>query len=240
MIYVTADLHGCPLGVFQKLLDRAGFSEGDFLYILGDVIDRGPEGAQLLAFLSQQPNMELILGNHEAILLACGFLFSEVTEESLSSLTRENLALLQNWLQNGGAPTLTGLRRLLKEDPELLEGILDYLRESPLYEWVEAGGRRFLLVHGGLGNFQPDRPLEDYKPEELLWTRPEPGTRYFPDATVILGHTPTEFYGTPDRAFHGDGWINIDTSPKPMLLRLEDLRETYMNSESPEPGRADS
>lgn len=112
---------------------------------------------------------------------------------------------------------------------ELMEGILDYLRESPLYEWVEAGNRRFLLVHGGLGNFRPDRPLEDYKPEELFWTRPEPGTRYFPDATVILGHTPTEFYGTPGRAFHADGWINIDTSPTPMLLRLDDLRETYMN-----------
>ena len=37
MIYVTSDLHGCPLEEFQQLLDRAGFSEDDFLFVLGDV-----------------------------------------------------------------------------------------------------------------------------------------------------------------------------------------------------------
>lgn len=35
MIYVTADLHGCSLSAFQALLDRAGFGETDYLFILG-------------------------------------------------------------------------------------------------------------------------------------------------------------------------------------------------------------
>ena len=39
MIYVTADLHGMHPKEFQKLLDKADFSEEDFLFILGDVTD---------------------------------------------------------------------------------------------------------------------------------------------------------------------------------------------------------
>ena len=49
MIYAASDLHGCSVESFQALLDSAGFSEEDFLYILGDVIDRGEYGAELLS-----------------------------------------------------------------------------------------------------------------------------------------------------------------------------------------------
>ena len=118
MIYVTSDLHGCDPLQFRALLDRAGFTDNDFLFVLGDVIDRGKYGAELLLWLTEQPNMQLILGNHEALLLACDFLFSEVTEDSLDALTAENLLLLENWMENGGSPTLAGLRKILKQDPE--------------------------------------------------------------------------------------------------------------------------
>ena len=41
MIYVISDLHGYPFDKFMALLKKAGFSENDFLYVLGDVVDRG-------------------------------------------------------------------------------------------------------------------------------------------------------------------------------------------------------
>ena len=233
MIYVTSDLHGCDPRVFQTLLSRAGFTDGDFLFILGDVIDRGEHGAELLLWLTGQPNMQLILGNHEALLLACDFLFREVTEESLADLRAGHLELLQNWLENGGCPTLAGLRKILGQDPALVEGILDYLRDAPLYEIVEAGGKNFVLTHSGLGNFRPDRELDDYTPEELLMTRPAPDTAYFSNATVFFGHTPTELFSeaSRDRAFHTPTWVCIDTGAarggQPMLLRLEDGKEFY-------------
>ena len=213
MIYVTSDLHGCDPKVFQALLDRAGFTGDDFLFILGDVIDRGQHGAELLLWLTQQANVQLILGNHEALLLACDFLFREVTEENLADLTAEHLLLLGNWRENGGSPTLAGLREILKQDPDLVEGILDYLREAPLYETVEAGGKHYVLVHSGLGNFRPDKDLDDYTPEELLMTRPAPDTAYFKNATVVCGHTPTEFFteASRDRSFHTPTWVCIDT-----------------------------
>lgn len=227
MIYVTADLHGCDPKDFQRLLDKAQFGERDFLFVLGDVIDRGKYGAELLLWLTEQPNAQLVLGNHEALLLACDFLFEEVTEESLDRLNTEQMMLLENWYENGGGPTIAGLRRLLHRDPELVAGILEYLRDAPLYEQVTAGQQHYVLVHAGLGNFHPAKSLDDYTPEELLMTRPGPDDRYFENATVIFGHTPTE-----GRMLRTDTWRNIDTGAAmgkgPMLLRLGDEKTFYL------------
>lgn len=233
MVYVTSDLHGYPPEAFMKLLDRAGFTGDDFLFVLGDVIDRGEYGAELLLWLTEQPNVQLILGNHEAMLASCSFLFEEVTEKSLAKLTVDQMRLLETWVDNGALPTIAGLRKILRQDALLVEGILDYLQDAPLYECVEAGGNRFILVHSGLGNFHPNRPLDKYMPDELLRERPTPDTVYFPDATVIFGHTPTEFFGEQyrGRAIKTESWICIDTGAamgnSPMILRLDDGKEFY-------------
>ena len=46
-IYVMSDIHG-EADLFHAMLEQIGFSESDTLYILGDVIDRGPDGIALL------------------------------------------------------------------------------------------------------------------------------------------------------------------------------------------------
>ena len=87
MVYVTSDLHGYPLAEFKELLAKANFSDNDYCFVLGDVIDRGPESTELLRWMMMQQNVELIMGNHEAMLLACSFLFDEITDESLDNLS---------------------------------------------------------------------------------------------------------------------------------------------------------
>ena len=47
MIYCMSDLHG-EKDLFDKMLKQIQFSSLDHLYILGDVIDRGPHGVELL------------------------------------------------------------------------------------------------------------------------------------------------------------------------------------------------
>lgn len=49
MIYVTSDWHGYPLAKFMELLDKANFSDDDYCFVLGDVIDRG---WKVLSYLS--------------------------------------------------------------------------------------------------------------------------------------------------------------------------------------------
>lgn len=232
MIYATSDLHGYPYERFLKMLDKVCFSENDFLFVLGDVIDRnGDGGLETLQWMMFQPNVELILGNHEAMLLSCSFLFDEVTMASIDRLTQEHLGMLSNWLSNGAQPTIDSLRALHSRDAEAITDLLDYLKDAPLYDTVSVGGRDFLLVHSGMEGFSPDRGMSDYSLDDLLWCRPRPEQRYFHDVLTIIGHTPTQYYGSPDRAFHTPTWIDIDTGAAgggaPMLLRLDDLQEFY-------------
>ena len=130
-------MHGYPLEKFKKFLKKVGFSGDDFLYILGDVVDRnGDGGVEMLCWLLEQPNVQLILGNHEAVLLSCAFVFEEITNESLQNVTFEKLELLNTYMQNGGDVTLRALQRLKESSPETMLYILDYLRDAPLYETV--------------------------------------------------------------------------------------------------------
>ena len=115
MIYVSSDLHGYSLEKFKKLLSRAGFGDDDYLFILGDVIDRGSDGVKILEWLMLQPNIELIRGNHEDMLLRCDFLFDEVTESNIDSLSAYQLSSYRNWKRNGASPTIEALRALSPE-----------------------------------------------------------------------------------------------------------------------------
>ena len=230
MIYVTSDLHGYPLEKFKAMLESVNFSQDDFLYILGDVIDRGKDGINLLRWIMLQPNVELLLGNHEAMMLASDFVFEEITEKTIGDLTGTKLGIYSNWIANGGQPTLDALRTLR---PKKIEYILDYLRECPLYEILTVNGKDFILTHSGLGNFSYNKKLSEYTETDLLWSRPSLTARYFDDITTVFGHTPTLYYGNEYRgkAVKTDTWIDIDvgaaTGLPPMLLRLEDMKEFY-------------
>ena len=231
MIYVTSDLHGYPLEKFQKLLDKVGFSDNDFLYILGDVIDRGNDGIKILKWLMSQPNAQLMLGNHEAMLLANDFLFEEVTEDSIGRLTDIKLDTYLTWLSNDAQPTIKALTATEKSD---IRYILEYLKEAPLYEILTVNDRDFVLTHSGLGNFRFGKKLREYTPDELLWTRPEMTDKYFDDITTVFGHTPTLYYGDEykGKILKTETWINIDVGvgmgEDPVLLRLDDMKGFYL------------
>ena len=232
--YAIADLHGYPLDKFLKLLDKAGFTEDDTLYILGDVIDRnGDGGVELLRYIMDQPNFEFILGNHEQMLLDCDFLFNDISEENIKNLTELQMDCMNDYLANGGGVTLKSLFKLSHEEPEAIGDILDFLRESPLIGAETVGERDFLFVHAGLGNFSPSKKLSEYTEDEVLWERPELDTRYFDDMTTVFGHTPTLCYGEEHagKIIVTPTWINIDAGAasgyEPALLRLDDMQVFY-------------
>ena len=233
MIYATSDIHGYSLDSFLHLLEKAGFGDSDFLYVLGDVIDRnGDGGIAMLRWIMARPNVRLLMGNHEAMMLSCSFLFEEVTEERAESLTGENLRCCLQWMRNGSEPTIRSMKKLFTENPKAARDLLSGLRGLKLYEAVSAGGKDFLLVHSGLGNFSPEKKLTVYTADVLLWTRPSPEDRYFPGVLTILGHTPVGYrFGESGRMFRTDTWIDIDTGAAgggaPMLLRLDDLHAFY-------------
>lgn len=234
-IYVTSDLHGLSLSDLKKLLEKVDFSGEDWLYILGDVIDRQNDGGvQILEWLLEQSNVQLILGNHEAMLLSCDFLFEEITTESIGNFTKEKMELLTNYSKNGGDVTLKALSDLMKREPDKLADILEYLREAPFYETVSVGGKDFLLVHSGLDNFSKDKKISDYTVDELIWAWPELTDEYYDDIITVFGHTPTMSYQPESKGkiLKTSTWIDLDVGVpygnSPALLRLDDLEEFYL------------
>ena len=196
--YVVSDIHG-EYELFMRMLERIHFSEQDILYVLGDVLDRGPHPMKVLLEMMKYPNIIPMIGNHEVMGLTClKFLMVEITEDTISRLTEnpDILHKLINWQQNGSITTTDEFHKL---DAKTREQIIHYIEDFILYEELTVNDTDYILVHGGLGNFEPDRPLYDYDLHEIVWTRPDYETAYFADKYVITGHTPTQFIEANDR-----------------------------------------
>lgn len=62
--YVISDIHG-DYDRFMQILRVINFTEIDLLYVLGDVIDRGKKGIEILEYIMAHQNIRMIKGNHE-------------------------------------------------------------------------------------------------------------------------------------------------------------------------------
>lgn len=210
MIYAISDIHGC-WDKYRDLLDKIRFSPEDTLYVLGDVIDRGPDGFRIMLDMARRPNVTALLGNHEAMAIdALARILYTLRRTGEVRLAGEDAEAVELWFYNGGGPSLDGFLRLSGEQRGV---IWEYMEKMPLYRELTVGNRRFVLVHGGLENFSPSRPLEDYAPDEILWCRPDPDTVYYPDKYVIFGHTPVQLLGrrsVPAEIYRNGKWIDID------------------------------
>ena len=235
MIWVTSDLHGFPHDRFMQFLKDSGFSDGDELYVLGDVIDRnGDGGIESLEWIMSQPNVHFLLGNHEDMMLQCSFLFVGDGREG-EGLDLEEAMRLMNWMDNGADATIRSMRKKMDEDPESLVRILTFLEEAPLFKTLEVGGKKYFLSHAGLGHYEKGKSPAEYDTDDLLWFRPELDTVYEGDTTYIFGHTQVAAFGPDyeDRMLRTVTWIDIDTGAahgrSPMLLRLDDEKAFYID-----------
>lgn len=234
MIYAVSDIHGC-WDKYRKLLKKIQFGPDDTLYVLGDVIDRGPDGFKILLDMAQRPNVINLMGNHEAMAIrALSHILCAVQQSGGAALSEDAAEAVELWFYNGGELSLADLLWLNEEQTQT---VWDYMTDMPLYQEVTAGGQQFVLVHGGLGDFSPSRPLDDYKPDEILWCRPEPDTVYYPDKYVVFGHTPVQLLNAgnenaPAKIHRSGKSIDIDCgcvfSGRLGCLCLDTLEEIYV------------
>ena len=187
--YVISDIHG-EYDKFIELLDKIKLKETDTLYILGDILDRGPHPIKTILKIMSMPNAICLIGNHELMALEClEFLTKEITEKSIDEMDEEMIDNIITWQYNGSDSTIDELHKL---DKELQREVIDFIKDFSAYEEVEAGGKKYLLVHAGLGNFSPEKDIEDYSLYDLVWERADYETQYFDDTYVVSGHTPTQ------------------------------------------------
>lgn len=231
MTYVVSDIHGY-FDKYNRLLELINLGESDTLYVLGDVVDRGKDGLRILLDMSYRWNVIPLLGNHDYMAHnMLRLLNTEITEDNYSTqLDSDSIARMHEWHMNGGLATQAEFSKLTLEERE---SILEYFEEFSLCEEVYVRGKRFILAHAGLSNFSQSRSLDSYTPDEVIWQACDYSKKYFEDAFLITGHTPTfTIDKTCDgKIYKANNHIAIDCGAafgKNLgCIRLDDFEEFY-------------
>ena len=195
MHYVLSDIHG-QYEVFEQMLNKLNLKSDDTLYILGDIIDRGPEVGKVIDTVMSLKNVQMIVGNHEYMML-----------ESFKG----NLKLYNylNWKQNGCKTTLKDFNEFSKEKQD---SIIDYFSSLPYKIEVDINGTHFILVHGYY--IEERLNITEKWKYNTVWKRYEPFEQGPADAVVVFGHTPTWYYqkriDNKYMIWHGEHLIGID------------------------------
>lgn len=214
VIYAISDLHGC-YEQYISMLQKISFSPRDTLYVVGDVVDRGPEPMKLLQDMSMRPNVIPILGNHDHMAYdILSKLLCEFNEENICKYFNGDLMnfveCIGDWTANGGEPTYKGFGRLSRNRREYL---LEYLSEFSLYEFVRAGDKQFILTHSGLPEGADIEDLGNFNAYDFTMASTDYQKRYFNNIFLVTGHLPTfqidEKYRS--RIYRKDNHIAIDT-----------------------------
>lgn len=207
MTYVMSDIHGNK-SRFEAMLKKINFSQNDTLYILGDVIDRGPDGIAILQRIMETPNIKMILGNHEHMMI--DYLYYMNCEYGKNT-----------WrVVNGGEVTHWDYCKLSQEEKEKIK---NFLLTLPVSLNISMDGQKFHLVHG-----YPAKTVSDQVWERIKNTSRTP----VPGIMVIVGHTPVQHFGQ-DQIFKRPGVIDIDCgcamkNGQLGCLRLDDMTEFYV------------
>lgn len=142
--WVVGDIHGCYL-TFRKLLeDKIRLSKEDTVFLLGDMIDRGPRTKETLDYIIdlQQQNYTIlpIKGNHEEHLLQLYF-SKQGTLGFLRFIKKKKTYL---WIRCGGKYTLESFQ--VKSFRDIPYHYIQWMKELPYYQIVD----NFIIVHAGL------------------------------------------------------------------------------------------
>ena len=176
--YVISDIHG-QYNMFIELLDKINLKDTDTLYILGDVLDRGPHPIKTIRKLMEMPNAICLVGNHEFMAMKClEFLMKEITDKTIEELDDEMLDNLETWQYNGSRSTVDEFTQM---DSESKKDVIDFIKEFLIYEEVSVNDKNYLLIHGGLENYSPEKDIDDYSLHELIWSRADYNIQYFSD-----------------------------------------------------------
>lgn len=101
-LYLIGDIQGCDAAL-QRLLDTVDFSPSrDHLYILGDLVNRGPRSdAVLRRLMAYGESAHCLLGNHDLHLLAvaCGARKLHRKDTLQCVLDAPDRAVMLGWLQ---------------------------------------------------------------------------------------------------------------------------------------------
>ena len=211
MIYIMSDIHG-QYDRYIEMLKQINFSENDFLYILGDILDRGPKSFEILFDIMNRKNVTLFLGNHEHMML--------------TYLNGQNR---RSWMHpaNGGKETYQIFKTY---DQTTKNEIITYLStNTTVVKHLDIGNHKYILSHTSAPIKVKDTYTKTYAkkgflmdlldlvwnewPYEIFYTMERAHTDT--PITLISGHRITRHFSGKDEVYHVDfkngyDWYDID------------------------------
>lgn len=141
-IFVVSDIHGHARAL-DRALELAQPGSDDVVFVLGDMVDRGPDPLGVIDMVRALPNARALMGNHE-----------EMLHESLESGDERDE---MTWHMNGGYTTYEQLGQLPRDR---YVDVMDWIAALPAFAVVEVDDRRpsaapgdrrnYLLAHAGV------------------------------------------------------------------------------------------
>ena len=186
--YVIGDIHG-RLDLYEGLIgaieddDRMREGLETHVVLLGDLVDRGPDSAGVVARTREwqaKRNVRVLAGNHEEMMLGA-FDRPEVLRHFLKHGGRETVLSYGLSKKQFNAMNLDELFKLM---PKLVpQSERDYIADFE--EMIIVGD--YVFVHAGI---DPKLPLNEQKRKDLLWIRDRFLNHEGPlDKVVVHGHT---------------------------------------------------
>ena len=223
--YVLSDLHSHlhHLEAFRQELEP-----GDEVFCLGDCIDKGPDGIEVLREVLNDERFTYIIGNHEFMMLQ----YLEARQQGVFASFEKGIL----WLRyNYGQPTFDDFRKLSVTDREIL---VRKLYDSYLMKNVEVNGRKFVLVHAYPHDYNGEDVLyyqkSDEERQQYVWERHL--FYHLEERTIITGHNiaymiePAE----PCEVVTDGQWYDIDCGlaanapwSRLAVLKLDDMSVKY-------------
>ncbi len=174
--FAIGDIHGC-LDKLDDLLDRIAPGPEDILVFLGDYIDRGDSGKEVverLIGLSERISCVFLRGNHEDMFLT----FLEFGSNKTLYFANGGMRTVESYIRPAA---FTSSDQAARAMPAHHRHFYSHLRWS--YE-----NDTHLFVHAGI---RPEKPVDDQDRNDLIWIRDE--FIFSPTGIkkkIIFGHTP--------------------------------------------------
>lgn len=190
-VYAVGDIHG-RLDLFEDLIriieadDAARRRAHTTVILLGDLIDRGPDSAGVVARArawAKTREVQFIQGNHEEMLL----------------VARNSPESLRGFLKFGGRETIQSYgvpaEALVDANPEEIQRLMNQAIPEEDYAFLDGFKKLvrigdYVFVHAGV---RPETPLEHQLGRDCRWIRePFLSHRGSFGACIVHGHTITE------------------------------------------------
>lgn len=165
--YVMSDIHGMGT-LFEQMLEKIAFGSADRLYILGDMIDRGPDPDKVLDLVMSHRNIHALKGNHED-----GFVewYDRIYDKSQQKYYYNTYDVLMK-----------------KYTREKIQKYVEFMRFLPLYKKLRMEDTCYLMAHAST-----EEILRVWKRKErILWDSSMTDRKKgIPGYVSIVGHVPT-------------------------------------------------